>query len=146
MKIALGSDHAGFDLKELIKKYLLEKSIDIEDKGADSPESVDYPDYGFKVAESVSLGNCSKGILVCGSGIGMSIIANKVKNIRAALCMNPEQAALSRQHNDSNVLVLAGRMTDTKTGLEILINWLDTDFEGGRHDRRVKKIHELSGC
>lgn len=145
MKIAIGSDHAGFELKEFLRDNLKDSNIELTDYGTKSEDSVDYPEYGFNVANDVSKGIQNKGILVCGSGIGMSIIANKVDNIRAALCLNEEQAKLSRQHNNSNVLVLAGRMTDKNVALQILNSWLSTDFEGGRHERRIEKIHNLSG-
>ncbi|MFC1492453.1 ribose 5-phosphate isomerase B [candidate division KSB1 bacterium] len=145
MKIIIGCDHAGFDLKKYISEELRGLNIDFEDIGAFSEDSVDYPDYGIKVAESVSEGSFDKGILICGAGIGMSIVANKVKNIRAALCMTPEQAELSRRHNDSNILVMAGRLTGKETAKEILNKWLKAEFEGGRHERRIIKIHDLTG-
>jgi len=145
MKVIIGCDHAGFDLKEYIAEELRNLNIDFEDIGTFSEDSVDYPDYGIKVAEGVSAGNFEKGILICGAGIGMSIAANKVKKIRAALCMTPEQAELSRQHNDSNVLVMAGRLIGKETAKEILNKWLNTGFEGGRHEKRINKIHDLTG-
>jgi len=138
MKIALASDHAGFCLKEKIKAALPE--LDWQDFGAFSQDAVDYPETGRPAAEAVASGICEKGILICGSGIGMSIVANKVKGIRAALCWMPEIAELSRKHNNANVLVLAGRFTTIETALEIIKVWLDTPFEGGRHQRRIDKI------
>ncbi len=139
MKIALASDHAGFELKEAIKDYL--SKYEIIDFGTHSKESMDYPDTGFKAAEEVSKGNCDKGILICGAGIGMSIVANKVKGIRAALCMTVEQAKLSREHNDANILILAGRFISKKTAKDIIKTWFNSEFEGGRHMVRVNKIN-----
>ncbi len=144
MKIIIGCDHGGYSLKKRILEFLSSEKIDVTDIGCDSEESVDYPEYGFRVAEEVSACNYDRGILICGSGIGMSIIANKVKTVRAALCMTPEQAELSRNHNNSNVLVMAGRMTESETALEILERWLKADFDGGRHLRRIEKIHDLT--
>lgn len=141
MKIAIASDHAGFCLKEDLKKAYPE--IDWKDFGAFSQDAVDYPDTGKPAAESVASGECEKGVLICGSGIGMSIVANKVKGIRAALCNTPEIARLSRQHNDANVLVLAGRFTPMETALEIVKVWLSAEFEGGRHTKRISKIKDL---
>lgn len=139
-RIALGSDHAGFDAKEQIKKHLTEKGLEIEDLGTFSKESCDYPDYARKVAEVVAHGECARGVLVCGSGIGVSIVANKVRGVRAALCHNTESAKLSRQHNDANVLCLAGRSTPPELIPSIVDTWLATEFEGGRHKTRVDKI------
>jgi len=138
MKIAIASDHAGFCLKEELMKAMPE--LDWKDFGAFNKDSVDYPDTGKPAAESVASGECEKGILICGSGIGMSIVANKVKGIRAALCWMPEIAQLSRQHNNANVLVLAGRFTPVAEAMEIVRVWLATEFEGGRHQRRIEKI------
>lgn len=138
MKLALASDHAGFEFKEKLKEYL--SGHDIEDFGTDSEESMDYPDTGFPAAESVARGKCDRGILICGSGIGMSIVANKVKGIRASLCNQVEIAILTRKHNDSNVLVLPGRFLDYKMAIKIVDAWLNTEFEGGRHQRRIDKI------
>jgi len=138
MKIALASDHAGFELKELIKKYLT--NHEILDFGTANKQSMDYPDTGFKAAESVSNGECDKGILVCGSGIGMSIVANKVSTIRAALCQTKEFAELSRRHNDANILVLSGRFISHFLAKEIIETWLSTEFEKGRHQNRIDKI------
>ena len=138
MKIVLASDHAGFELKEHIKSYL--SNYDILDYGTNSEDSMDYPDTGFKASEAVSKGDCEKGILVCGSGIGMSIVANKVPGIRAALCQTKEFAELSRKHNDSNILVLSGRFISRYLALGIIDVWLNTDFENGRHQTRIDKI------
>lgn len=139
-KIALGSDHAGFELKQAVKEILAAEKLEVEDFGTFSLESCDYPDYARQVATAVSKGDCAKGILVCGSGIGVSIVANKVRRVRAALVHDIEIAKLSRQHNDSNVLCLAGRSTSVDQAREIIKVWLSADFEGGRHERRVNKI------
>jgi len=141
VKIIIGSDHAGYALKKAVVQFLKDNHVEVEDIGTDSEEPVDYPDYGYRAAERVSDGSYEKGILICGSGIGMSIVANKVPGIRAALCMTPEQAEFSRSHNDANILVLAGRFTDEQTAKESVRRWLNTEFEGGRHARRVEKIH-----
>lgn len=140
MNIAIGSDHAGFELKERIKAFLDARGIRWEDFGTNSADSTDYPDYGFPVAEAVARGAFELGILVCGTGIGMSILANKVRGIRAALCTSPEMAELSRRHNDANILTLGGRVLSPKEAMEIVDVWLKTGFEGDRHARRVGKI------
>jgi len=145
MKIALGNDHRGISVKKMVIDFLNKTGIDCEDFGSNANESVDYADYGFQVADAVSKGKFDRGILVCSTGIGMSIIANKVKGIRAALCHTVDDSVASRRHNDSNILVLHEHMNkDTVDG--IVASWLTTEFEkGGRHDRRVKKIHDLTG-
>jgi ribose 5-phosphate isomerase B len=147
MKIALGADHRGVELKEKVKKYLKEKGHTVTDFGTNSLESVDYPDFGFKVSESVAKGENDRGILFCWSGIGMCISANKVKGIRAALCLNPTMAELCRQHNDTNILCLSSRFTPEAEALKIVDLWLKTEFEGGRHKKRVEKIsrYEVGG-
>jgi ribose 5-phosphate isomerase B len=142
--IALASDHAGFQYKEKVKKLLDTLGEKYQDFGTHSPEPSDYPDYAHAAAESIARGECDRGILVCGSGIGMDIVANKSKGVRAAVCTSVEMAQLSRSHNDANVLVLGERLTDWPTVEEIIRVWLDTKFEGGRHERRVKKIHSLT--
>jgi RpiB/LacA/LacB family sugar-phosphate isomerase len=142
-RIIIGSDHAGFLLKEVIKQYLADKGYAITDVGTGSTEPVDYPDFGAKVANRVSAGGFDRGILVCGSGAGMTIVANKFPHIRAALCLDEETARLSRLHNDTNILVLAGRRTDTELAKSITQMWLNTEFEGGRHQRRIDKIREI---
>jgi ribose 5-phosphate isomerase B len=142
-RIIIGSDHAGFLLKEAIKQYLADKGYAITDVGTDSTEPVDYPDFAAKVADRVSAGGFDRGILVCGSGAGMTIVANKFPYIRAALCLDIETARLSRLHNDTNILVLAGRRTDTELAKSITQMWLNTEFEGGRHQRRIDKIREI---
>jgi len=138
MKIAIASDHAGYALKEELRSYL--ENFELIDFGTDSPQSMDYPDTGFAAAEAVASGKCPKGILICGSGIGMSIVANKVKGVRAALCTSETIARLSRQHNDANILVLPGRYMDFKEAKKIVDTWLSTEFDGGRHIRRLNKI------
>lgn len=140
MRIAIGSDHGGYILKGGIKKYLDKKNISYKDFGCDSEELCDYPDYGFPVAKAVSNKEFDKGILICKSGIGMSIVANKVKGIRAALCHTPDVAKKSREHNDSNILVLSAEATDLNTSKKITDIWLTTEFTGGRHKRRIDKI------
>lgn len=143
MKIAIGSDHAGFDEKEKLKKTLDGIGVEYTDMGTNSGESVDYPDYARKVGEAVAGGEYDKGILVCGSGTGMAIAANKVPGIRAAVAWNEEIARLSRQHNDTNVLSLAARYVPDEEQVKIVKTWLETDFEGGRHERRVEKIEPV---
>ena len=143
MKIALGADHAGFELKEKIKKYLQEKGITVDDRGTHSTESVDYPDYALRVGEEVAAGDADSGILVCGSGIGMSIAANKVHGVRAAPITSEIEARLSREHNDANVLAIGGRVLDEGTARKVIDCWLNTDFAGGRHQQRVEKITEI---
>lgn len=140
MKIAIAADHAGYRLKEEIKNYLETENYTVDDVGTFNEDSVDYPDYGRKAAELVSAGKAERAVLVCGSGIGMSMVANKVNGIRAANCNNIECAILSRQHNDSNVLCLGARMLSFEESKVILSAWLSTSFEGGRHLRRVEKI------
>ena len=143
MKIAIASDHAGFALKEALKAALPEHEF--VDFGTHSEASMDYPDTGSKAAQSVADGTCSRGVLICGSGIGMSIVGNKIAGIRAALCVNTDIARLSRMHNDANVLVLAARFTAVNYAIDILKTWLDTDFEGGRHQQRIDKISKIEG-
>ncbi|MCD6152626.1 MAG: ribose 5-phosphate isomerase B [Syntrophobacterales bacterium] len=143
MKVIIGADHAGFALKEGVKRILTGMNIEITDVGAHSNESVDYPDFGSRVAEKISAGEFKKGILICGSGVGMSIVANKFPGVRAALSLDIETAQLSRMHNDANILVLAGRRTDIETAGKIIKVWLETHFEGGRHKRRLDKIKNI---
>jgi len=140
MKISLGADHRGFELKEKIKKYLTELGHEITDFGTGSTEPVDYPDFGFKVAESVARGESDFGITFCWTGNGMNIVANKVKGVRSAVCLNEEMAGLTRGHNDANVLALASKFVSEEMAKKILDVWLSTDFEGGRHMPRVEKI------
>ncbi|MDD5556919.1 MAG: ribose 5-phosphate isomerase B [bacterium] len=145
MRIALGADHGGFRLKEEIKRLLLAAGHEVTDAGCTGEESVDYPDYAALASRAVSSGACERGILVCTSGIGMSIAANKVPGVRAALCLDAETAELARRHNDSNVLVLAGGRTDAATARGIVERWLAAPFDGGRHARRVGKIGRIEG-
>lgn len=140
MKIAVGSDHAGFDLKEHLKDHLSRRGIEITDLGTSGPESVDYPDFAFGVARAVAQGDCDRGVLVCSTGVGMCIAANKVGGIRAALAYNSDVAAQSRAHLDANILVFGQRFTEAGKATSMLDVWLDTSFEGGRHERRVNKI------
>lgn len=142
-KIIIGSDHAGFPLKESLKPFLEGSGLIVSDVGTFSDQAADYPDFGKKVAEAVSTGLYKRGIAICGSGIGMSIVANRFPGVRAALCLDAETARLARLHNDANILVLAGRKTDPKIAEDIVKTWLETDFEGGRHQRRLDKITEL---
>ncbi len=142
MKIAMGSDHAGYGAKEFLKKVLSGK-YEIRDAGTFSPEPCDYPEYARKVAELVASGSAERGILICGTGIGMSIAANKVRGIRAAVCYTEELARLSRAHNDANVLCIGARVNTEEEIEKIVRTWLSTEFEGGRHERRVKKILEI---
>ena len=142
-RIAIGGDHRGLALKELIMPFLQNTGHSPQDFGCCSTESVDYPDIAQKVGEAVASGNSDQGILICNTGIGMSIAANKIKGVRAALCCDVFSAQLARQHNDANVLCLRGEDIDTELALEIVKTFLDTDFEGGRHLRRVNKIRAL---
>jgi ribose 5-phosphate isomerase B len=140
MKIAIGCDHAGVGLKNEITPILDDLKIEWEDFGTKDEESVDYPDFGEKVSTAVSKGKVDRGILICGTGIGMSIVANKFPGIRAALCQEDYSAKMSRLHNDSNMLVLPGRIIETEMAINIVKTWFATDFEGGRHQARLDKI------
>lgn len=141
--IALGADHGGFELKEAIKKHLDEKGIPYKDYGTNSAESVDYAQFGYKVAMAVSSGECDKGILCCGTGIGISLAANKVKGIRAACCSDTFSAKYTRLHNDANILAMGGRVVGAGLALELVDVFLETQFEGGRHQRRVDQISQI---
>ncbi len=141
MKIAIASDHGGYKLKEYIKTLL--KDHDVTDLGTDSEDSVDYPDYGVKVAEAVAKGKFERGILICGTGLGMSMVANKVPGIRATLCHDKFTAKMSRKHNNSNILVMGGRVLNNDQAKEVVETWLNTDFEGDRHQRRLDKITKI---
>src|SRR5882672_7123484 len=143
MKIAIASDHAGYIEKEQLKPVLDELGIQWEDLGTVSPESVDYPDYAQKVGEEVAQGKVEQGVLVCGSGTGMAIAANKVPGVRAAVAWNEETARLARQHNDANVLALGARTTPPEDLPGIVRAWFNARFEGGRHVRRVEEIREI---
>lgn len=138
--IIIGSDHAAFELKEKIKTYLFNKGYIVEDAGTASEASVNYVDYGKKVAKAVSTGEFSKGILLCGTGLGMSMTANRFVNVRAALCSDIFSVKMSRLHNDSNILVLGGRLVGDILAYELVQTWLDTGFEGGRHLERIQSI------
>lgn len=143
MLIAIASDHGGFALKETIKEYLRERGDKIVDLGTTSEESVDYPIYGKACGEAVASGKAERGIVICGTGIGISIAANKVKGVRCGLCTSVEMAELTRQHNNANVLALGGRTTDPQLALDIVKTFLDTEFEGGRHKRRTDMLDEM---
>ncbi len=143
MKIALASDHAGYAQKEQLKPLLRELGLEIEDLGTISEQSVDYPDYARKVAEEVAEGRADQGLLVCGSGTGMAISANKVNGVRAAVAWSEETARLARQHNDANVLAIGARTTPAEQIPAIVRAWFDSDFEGGRHADRVRKITDI---
>ncbi len=141
--IALGADHAGYGLKEALKSWLINHGYQVLDLGTHSTESVDYPDYAALVAEAVADHKVERGLLICGTGIGMSIAANKVPGVRAALCADLYTARMSREHNDANVLVLGGRLMGADMAADILLAWLETPFAGGRHARRVEKIADV---
>jgi len=143
MKIAVASDHAGFDLKTRIIALLAEMGVPFRDFGSGPGETVDYVDYGVKAMDSLTAGECDRAILFCGTGIGMAVVANKYKGIRATPCWNPFTARVSRSHNDSNCLALGGRTLSPGEAVEIVRVWLETPFEGGRHERRLAKIVEL---
>lgn len=143
MTIAIGCDHAGIELKEEIISLLKNLNIEFIDFGTDTPESVDYPDFGEKVSKAVSTGKIEKGILICGTGIGMSIVANKFPGVRASLCNELYTAKMSRLHNNANILVLGGRIVGKDLAKEIVRTWVNTPFEGNRHSRRVDKISKI---
>ena len=140
MKIAIGSDHAGFKLKETVRKYLLEKGLEVKDFGTYNEDSVDYPDFAHPVANAVENKEVDFGIIMCGSGNGINMAANKHKGIRSALSWNAEIAKLARQHNDANILTLPGRFIEEAEALKAVDVFLETAFEGGRHQKRVEKI------
>ncbi len=141
MKVAIGSDHAGFELKKMISHIVKEMGNEVIDMGTGSSCSVDYPDYAEAVADAVSKGKVERGILICGTGIGMSIVANKFKNVRAALCNDLFTAKMSRLHNDANILCLGGKIIGKDLAKEIVHIWFSTHFEGGRHEKRLEKIN-----
>lgn len=142
MKLAIASDHAGLSLKDELKQALAQRTVEVNDLGAFSGESVDYPDFASQVARAVKKGEVTFGVLVCGTGIGMSIVANKHRGVRAALCHTEFEARMARAHNDANVLCLGQRVTGPGLAREILLAFLDTKFEGGRHQKRVQKISD----
>jgi ribose 5-phosphate isomerase B len=143
IKIALAADHAGYDEKEKIKATLDQLGIEYDDMGTNSDDSVDYPDFARKVGEAVARGDYEQGLLVCGSGTGMAITANKVRGVRAAVAWNEDIARLARQHNNANILAIGSRTTPESEIPKIIKAWFETDFEGGRHERRVEKISEV---
>jgi ribose 5-phosphate isomerase B len=144
MKLAIGCDHGGFELKEEILKFIKTvANIEVVDFGTNGKDSVDYPDFGKKVSEAVSTGAVDRGILICGTGIGMSIVANRFPNVRAALCHDQFTAQMSREHNDANVLVMGERVIGKGVAVGIVRTWLDTEFAGGRHQKRLDKISAL---
>ena len=143
MKIAIASDHGGYALKEQIKQHLLERGVEVEDLGTHSDDSVDDPVYGKLCGQTVASGKADLGVVVCGTGIGISIAANKVKGIRCGLCTSVEMAHLTKQHNNANVLALGGRTTKPELAMAIVDEWLDTEFEGGRHQRRIDMLDEM---
>lgn len=143
MKIALGADHAGYLLKDRIRQYVSDGGHQVIDEGTNTSDSVDYPDYALKVAEDVAAGRAERGILVCGSGIGMAITANKIPGIRAANICSEYEAQMSREHNNLNVLTLGARIVDENSAKHIVQIWLDTPFSGGRHSNRLDKIHDI---
>ena len=140
MKIAIGNDHAGYEIKRIIKDWLEEQGYDFVDYGTDSPEPADYPDIVHPLASAVDKGEIDMGVLICGSGQGASITANKHQGIRATLCWRPEIAVLARSHNDANILCLPGRFIEGDAAIEVLRIFLDTPFDGGRHKRRIEKV------
>ena len=145
MKIAMGSDHGGFALKQHLKTYLENKGCLVEDCGTDSTQSCDYPDFGRLAAEAVASGRCERGIVICTTGIGISISANKVRGIRCALCSEPLSAEMTRRHNDANMLARGGGMIGPNMAERIVDVFLSTAFEGGRHQRRVDKVMSIEG-
>jgi RpiB/LacA/LacB family sugar-phosphate isomerase len=142
-KIAIASDHAGRELKEDLKEFMASLGVEVLDMGVNDDKSVDYPDYGIPVAERVSKGEVPRGVLVCGTGIGMSILANKFSNVRAALVNDVYTARMAKEHNDANILVIGGRIAGKGLAREMLKTWLETAFEGGRHQKRLDKIREV---
>ena len=143
LRIAVGSDHAGFHLKESARDYLKKKGYEVVDLGTNSTESVDYPDYAVKVARRVAAKQADFGVLMCGTGLGVAITANKIHGVRAAPCNDTLSAQLARSHNNANILTMGGRLTDAATAEKIVDSWLATSFLGGRHARRVDKISAL---
>lgn len=143
MKIGIGSDHGGYELKQIIVKYLEDEGIEYVDYGTNSLDSVDYPEFGQKVAESVKNKEVDRGIIVCGTGIGISISANKVPGIRCALCGDTYSARMSIEHNNANMLALGGRVVGRDLAIEIVSTWLKATFQGGRHERRINKISDI---
>ena len=143
MIVAIASDHGGFALKQRIREHLIERGIKIADLGTDSEESVDYPEFGKACAQAVASGKADRGIVICGTGIGISIAANRIRGIRCGLCTSVEMAELSRKHNNANMLAMGGRITSVEDAIRITDAWLDTEFEGGRHSRRVDMLDSI---
>ena len=143
-RIPIASDHAGFELKEKLRRALEEAGFEVEDVGTHSSTSTDYPDFAHPVAQEVSRGEVRRGVLLCGTGLGMSYVANRYPHVRAAVAWSPEVAELARKHNDANILVLPARFLSEEDGVKILRTWLETPFEGGRHERRVGKIERAA--
>ena len=141
--IIMGCDHAAYQLKEKLKSFLTEQGISVEDVGTFNENSVDYPDFGIKVAAQVSAGNYQRGILICGTGLGMSMVANKFPHVRAALCNDLFSAEMSRRHNDANILVMGGRVIGDVLASAIVQKWLETPFDGGRHQQRLEKFDRI---
>ena len=143
MIVAIAGDHGGFALKQRISEHLIERGIKIADLGTDSEESVDYPEFGKACAQAVASGKADRGIVICGTGIGISIAANRIRGIRCGLCTSVEMAELSRKHNNANMLAMGGRITSVEDAIRITDAWLDTEFEGGRHSRRVDMLDSI---
>lgn len=141
--VALGCDHAGYELKETVKGYLDTLGFQVADFGTDSEASVDYPDFGSRVARSIDKGEYDRGILICGTGLGMSMVANRFTGVRGALCNDLFSAIMSRRHNDANILIMGGRVIGSELAREIVRTWLETPFEGGRHSQRLEKFCEF---
>ena len=143
MKLVIGSDHVGYDYKEEIKSYLKEKGIEVMDVGTDSTERFDYPISGYKAAKAVATGEADGGVLICGTGIGISLAANKVKGIRTCVCSEPYSAGLSKRHNNTNIIAFGARVVGIELAKMIIDTWLEAEYEGGRHTRRVEMIAEI---
>lgn len=143
MIVAIAGDHGGFALKQRIREHLIERGIKIADLGTDSEESVDYPEFGKACAQAVASGKADRGIVICGTGIGISIAANRIRGIRCGLCTSVEMAELSRKHNNANMLAMGGRIMSVEDAIRITDAWLDTEFEGGRHSRRVDMLDSI---
>jgi ribose 5-phosphate isomerase B len=141
--IAIASDHGGFDLKESVIAHLLNDDLEIDDLGPNNEDSVDYPDYGVKLAKTIICKKVERGIVICGTGVGMSIVVNRFPGIRGTLCSDVYTAKMCREHNDSNILIMGGRVIGEGLAYEIVDTWLNTAFEGGRHQRRLDKINEI---
>ncbi len=143
MKIAIGNDHAAVELKNIISDHLKERGFEVVNFGTDSTESFDYPIAGYKVGRAVASGECDLGVLICGTGVGISLAANKVEGVRAVVCSEPFSAKLSRMHNNTNVLAFGARVVGSELAKMIVDEWLDAEFEGGRHERRVNMLKEI---